>query len=180
MESSPLSRHFDLRLKELNQQIHSCLKDVRKHLQELEEADLLLHVTDGSHQGVAEHVTAVEQILEELGLSHRPSILVLNKLDREEEPNSLRGLLAQSGGVAISAATGRGIDEMLSRIESLIRPQNVRLSLRIPYTNGTALSLCYQSGRVLRREDLDEEVHLEVDLPRHLTGVLSAYRSRTV
>lgn len=38
MESSPLSRQFDLRLKELNQQIHSCLKDVRKHLQELEEA----------------------------------------------------------------------------------------------------------------------------------------------
>ncbi|MBI2501748.1 MAG: hypothetical protein HYW07_00740 [Candidatus Latescibacteria bacterium] len=38
MESSPLSRHFDLRLKELNQQIHNCLKDVRKHLQELEEA----------------------------------------------------------------------------------------------------------------------------------------------
>jgi len=38
MESSPLSRHFDLRLKELNQQIHSCLKDVRKHLQELEQA----------------------------------------------------------------------------------------------------------------------------------------------
>ncbi|MCC7260880.1 MAG: hypothetical protein IT369_00020 [Candidatus Latescibacteria bacterium] len=38
MESSPLSRHFDLRLQELNQQIHSCLKDVRKHLQELEQA----------------------------------------------------------------------------------------------------------------------------------------------
>ncbi len=159
---------------------HQLVAAFKATLEELEEADLLLHVTDGSHQGVAEHVTAVEQILEELGLSHRPSILVLNKLDREEEPNSLRGLLAQSGGVAISAATGRGIDEMLSRIESLIRPQNVRLSLRIPYTNGTALSLCYQSGRVLRREDLDEEVHLEVDLPRHLTGVLSAYRSRTV
>lgn len=149
-------------------------------LEELAEADLLLHVVDGSRlDDAAAHIAAVERLLDELDLSSRPSIPVVNKLDRVEEPSALRSLLAESGGVAISAATGQGVDELLGRIESALGSRGVRLQLRIPYADGPALSLCYERGRVIRRENLTDGVHLDVEMPRHLTGSVSAYCAST-
>jgi GTP-binding protein HflX len=158
---------------------HQLVAAFKATLEELAEADLLLHIVDGSHRGAAEQIATVRRLLGELGLSDTPSILVLNKLDRVEEPGSLGPLLAETGGVAISAATGQGVEDLLAEIEPATDPRSARLRLRIPYTDGPALSLCYESGRVLSREDLDEGVLLEVEIPRQLAGSVSAYRSPT-
>lgn len=160
---------------------HQLVAAFKATLEELVDAGLLLHVVDGSQREVAAHISAVERLLNELDLSGRPSILVFNKLDRVEEPNGLRVLLAASGGVgvAISAATGEGVDELLGRIESALGSLGVRLRLLIPYADGPALSLCYERGRVLHREDLTDGVHLDVELPHHLAGSVSAYCAST-
>jgi len=146
-------------------------------LEELAEADLLLHVVDGSHPRAAEQRTAVERLLGELGLDARPSILALNKLDRVDDGNGLRRLVEEADGVFVSARTGSGVNDLLARIHAAIRHLAVRLSLSIPYSDGGALSLCYDRGRVLHREDRGDGILLEVELPLSQVGAVSAYRA---
>jgi len=149
-------------------------------LEELVDADLLLHVVDGSHPRVEEQREAVERLLGELGLGDRPAILVLNKLDRVDEPHAIRRLNEEAGGVPISARTGSGVDELLARIHAAIRQLVVRVSLTLPYADGAALSLCYERGRVLRREDRNEGIFLDVELPYSLVGAVWNYRASSI
>jgi GTP-binding protein HflX len=145
-------------------------------LEELAEADLLLHVLDAGRHDASEQHLAVERILDELGLAGRPSILVLNKIDRREGDNGLRSLIEEWRGVPVSALTGQGIDELLARIHLALRPQLGHAVLRIPYADGPALTLCYQVGRVLRRADEAGGIELEVELPVHLLPRVAPYR----
>jgi GTP-binding protein HflX len=146
-------------------------------LEELSEANLLLHVVDGSHPRAAEQRAAVERLLGELGLDARPTILVLNKVDRIDDQNDLRRLVQDADGVLISARTGAGMNDLLARIHVATRHLVSRLSLTIPYGDGGALSLCYERGRVLHREDRGEGIFLEVELPLSQIGAVSAYES---
>ncbi len=88
----------------------------RATLEELEEASLLLHVIDASDVARDQQIESVEKILAQLGLSERPRLLVWNKVDRIPEEEA-QGLVADRGGVAISAATRAGIDGLLLKAE---------------------------------------------------------------
>ncbi len=148
----------------------------RATLEHLRDADVLLHVLDASHPRAVEQMRAVEQLLSDLDLPDRPVLLALNKVDRVVEPHDLRRLAGDSGGIPVSAVTGAGLGELLAAIEGALRSRVGRVTLRIPYADGPALALCYDKGRVLRREDGEEGVLLDVALPRPLLGRVSAYR----
>jgi GTP-binding protein HflX len=105
----------------------------------------------------------------------RPMVVALNKIDRLE-PGAARALLSRFDGVAISARTGEGVDALLARLDEVLRPRVVRLTLRIPYTDGTAVAACYERGRVLSREDEPEGLRLEVELPRRAAPAFEGYR----
>ena len=85
-------------------------------LEELEDAQLLLHVVDVSHPHAREHMSAVYRVLEELGLEDRPVLVVMNKIDRLAEPQRAPARARLEGGVAVSARTGEGLDTLLARI----------------------------------------------------------------
>ena len=103
---------------------HELVAAFRATLEELSEADVLLHVVDASQAALEDHMHAVESLLEELGVGDRPTILVLNKIDRVESERSLETLLtSRPRVVAISAATGEGIDRLLTTIEAALQPQ---------------------------------------------------------
>jgi GTPase len=155
---------------------HQLVAAFRATLEELDEADLLLHVVDASAPQLAEHMAAVEGLVHELGLETRPSIVVLNKIDRLEDPRELDALVERFDGVPLSAATGRGVAELLVRIDQALRPLAPVVRLRIPYANGDALALCYGRGRVLARLDEPSGVRLDVELPAHLVTAVSSYR----
>src|SRR5262249_21211542 len=87
---------------------HQLVAAFKATLEELGEADVLLHVVDASHPGLEDQMTAVEQLLGELELAGRPTVVVLNKVDRLEADGALRGLLERVDGVAVSALTGEG------------------------------------------------------------------------
>jgi GTPase len=91
----------------------------RATLEELDDADLLLHVADASDPSLDGHVEAVEKILRELGLGDTPRLLVLNKIDRLP-PGDGEAVAAARGGVAISAATRRGLPELLHRCDRIL------------------------------------------------------------
>ncbi len=156
---------------------HQLVAAFKATLEELAEADVLVHVVDASHPALDDQVAAVEALLAELELSERPTIVALNKVDRLEGEGALRGLLERFNGVAVSALKGGGIDRLLGRIDEALRPRVERLALFIPYRDGPALALCYEKGRVLQRRDEADGIHLEAEVPRRLVAQLAAYRS---
>ena len=151
---------------------HELVAAFRATLEELAEADVLLHVVDASHPALDEHLAAVEAMLRELEVADRPTVLVLNKVDKLEHP--VVGPLARDG-VSVSAVTGEGLPALRDAIDEALRLQAA--VLRIPHTDGGALALCYARGRVLARSEEDGHVRLEVELPPATLGRLAAYRA---
>jgi GTPase len=155
---------------------HQLVAAFKATLEELEEADILVHVVDASHPGLEEQMAAVDSLLAELELSGRPSIVALNKVDRLGADVALEALVDRFDGVAISARTGAGVDQLLDRVAQTLGPRVERVTLRIPYQDGTALAHCYARGRVLARSDDADGIRLEVELAPRRLGPVEAYR----
>jgi len=156
---------------------HQLVAAFRATLEELKDADVLLHVVDASHPARDEQMEAVDALLRELDVSERPTILVLNKIDRVDDRTAgFETLLAERRAVAVSATTGEGLDELRSAIAGALRPGTATVTLRIPHRDGAALALCYGRGRVFTRADGDGHVEVQVALPSKLAGTLAPYR----
>lgn len=156
---------------------HELVAAFRATLEELAEADVLLHVVDASHPQLDEHMAAVDELLRELDVADRPTLLVLNKIDRLEHERAAEMLARARDGIPVSAATGAGVAELLAAIDAALRPLSGAVTLRIPHGEGTALARCYEHGRVVARADEPGHVRLEVELPAPLLGSFAAYRA---
>jgi GTPase len=151
----------------------SLLTAFRATLEEVQEAALILHVSDISNTHHDELDEEVHKILEELGVADRPILRVLNKVDRltAEERESLKAsangkLTYDDGPVLVSGLTGEGLDELLRRIDvALPTDPLVSLSLRLPLSQGRTLALIHALGRVLRSEVEDEHMLLDAEVP---------------
>jgi len=145
----------------------------RATLEEVQEAALILHVSDVSNPHHAELDDAVDKILKDLGVSDRPKLHVFNKVDRltPQERASLvhpyaTGAGGSSGPVLVSALTGEGIDELLRRMDAALPVDPVvTLSLRLPLAEGRTLALVHALGRVLRSEVEDSHMLLDAEVP---------------
>ena len=133
-------------------------------------------MVDASHPRLDEHVEAVEDLLGELELRHRPLVVALNKVDRLAPGPALRALVERFDGVPVSARTGQGVDGLVERIARTLASRVARARLRIPYGDGAALALCYERGRVLSRSDDPDGIRLDVEAAPRLLGKLAAYR----
>ena len=154
---------------------HQLVAAFRATLEELKDADVLVHVIDASHPSLEEHAAAVERTLGELEVADRPMVLALNKIDRTEGGRGLEALVARRAGVAISAVTGEGLQELLKAIDAAL-PMDGTVTLRIPHEDGASLALCYERGRVLARVDEPQHVVVDVQLPGSRLGSLAGYR----
>jgi GTP-binding protein HflX len=151
----------------------SLLSAFRATLEEVQEAALILHVSDISNAHHDELDEEVHKILEELGVADRPMLRVLNKADRltTEERESLsancsRKMKHDDGPMLVSALTGEGIDELLRRVDMAVPTDPlVSLSLRLPLSQGRTLALIHALGRVLRSEVEDEDMLLDAEVP---------------
>jgi len=158
---------------------HELVAAFRATLEELTEADVLVHVVDASHAGLEEHMAAVESLLRELEAADRPRVVALNKIDRLDEAQAGAALAGRPAAVALSAATGEGIETLLDAIEKAL-PTAGAVTLRIPHGDGAALALCYERGRVLARTDEPAHVLLEVELPLGALAAVEGYRVERV
>ena len=145
-------------------------------LEDLSEAEALVHVVDASHPRADAHRAVVEELLAELSLAERPTLLVFNKLDLGNGNPVLDPLRSDARAVAISALTGQGIEELLQRLMLLLRPRIGHAVLRIPYADAAALALCYKMGRVLHRADEASAIRVEVELPSPVLATVAAYQ----
>jgi len=153
---------------------HELVAAFRATLEELKEADVFVHVVDASHPALEEHMAAVEQMLGELEVAGRPTVLALNKVDRLDAP-AREALVVRRDGVAVSAANGYGVPALLAAIHAVL-PIAGTVMLQIPHSDGTALAMCYERGRVVTRADGPAHVRLEVELPAGVASALAGYR----
>lgn len=144
----------------------------RATLEEVQEAALILHVTDISDPHHAEHDSEVTKVLADLGVEDRPRLHVLNKSDRLSDAE--RKLFESANGnghtpILVSAATGAGLPELLHRIDaSMSVDPVVRSRLRIPVSDGRHLSLVHGFGRVLHSEVAGNDFLLEAEIPQSI------------
>jgi GTP-binding protein HflX len=158
----------------------------RATLEEVQEASLLLHVTDISSPHHAEQDAEVDKVLADLGVSDRPRLLVCNKIDRlsKDEMAALEAANKGASGNGVSASTRvfvsalkhEGLDELLRGMDDAIPVDFVvRMRLLVPMADGRMLSLIYALGRVLNSEVEDSFMRLEADIPESLARRLNLY-----
>lgn len=121
----------------------------RATLEEIGEADVILHVVDITHRNVDEQVATVLQVLDELGAAQLPLVTALNKVDLlPDAETTLPGHENLGNAVAISALTGRGLQGLLACVEKVLDEDLVTLDLLLPYQRGDLLALLHQRGTV--------------------------------
>ncbi|WP_334129179.1 GTPase HflX [Sneathiella sp.] len=150
----------------------------RATLEEVLEADLIVHVRDITHPETEAQRQDVLDVLKRLGVDTDDADLyleVLNKIDRlaPDEKEKLENSTSRSDGqVAISAITGEGIERFLALVEARLTARQKELSLDIPASDGATLSWIYRHGTVLAREDRDDMVHIDVKFSAENLGRL--------
>jgi GTP-binding protein HflX len=144
----------------------------RATLEEVQEAALILHVTDISNPHHAEQDAEVVKVLDDLGVKNTPRLHVFNKID-QIDPEQLANLVRSNGHneqkAFTSAATGAGLDDLLARVDVVLPGDPlVHLRLRLPLANGRDLSIIHACGRVLHSEVEDGHMHVEAELPESI------------
>jgi GTP-binding protein HflX len=149
----------------------------RATLEEVIEADLLIHVVDASHPRAWDHADVVEDTLAELEASRVPKILVLNKIDRGEavKPHDFDEL-GYRHVIKTSATDGTGLDDLLSAIEYELIESLTPVSLLIPYSQGEVLSAIYETGVVTDEVHTEQGVKINARIPARLVGSLSQFK----
>jgi GTPase len=151
----------------------------RATLEEVQEAALILHVTDISNPHHTEHDAEVLGVLRQLGVEDRPRLNVLNKIDRLSEKDL--EILKNSNGRGVdtafaSAVTGVGLDELLEKIDAAMPIDPLlRLRLRLPLADGRSLSVVQGRGRVLRSEVEEGHLVLEAEVPESTARELQEF-----
>jgi GTP-binding protein HflX len=135
----------------------------RATLEEVLEADVIVHVRDAAHDESAAQKADVLKVLEELGVEPgRPMLEVLNKIDLLE-PGQRAGLLDRNGkhfAIAVSALTGEGIPALLADFEQAVTRDNITLTLKLDAADGGALAFVYRHAQVLERRDRGGKITL--------------------
>lgn len=152
----------------------SLIAAFRATLEEVQEAALILHVSDVSNPRHEELDAEVEKVLEELGVRDRPRLKVLNKVDLLD-PAQLEALHSGNGNICVSALHRTGLDLLLRRIDELLPVDPpVRVRLQLPLADGRTIALVHSVGRVYQSEVSDGHIRLDAELPesflRRLTG----------
>lgn len=157
----------------------------RATLEEVQEAALIVHVTDISNPMHAEQDAEVEKVLRELEVAERPRLRVFNKMDllAPEEAKRLEESRAGEGNAGcafVSAKTGQGLEELRARIDAAMPVDPVvsrRLSL--PMANSRELAMIFACGRVVHSEVVDSHMRIEAELPESLAARLENFVEKT-
>ncbi|MBI2932699.1 MAG: GTPase HflX [Planctomycetes bacterium] len=155
---------------------HALVASFHATLEEVAQADLLLHVVDASHPEAEQHMRAVQDVLAELECADKPSLVVFNKIDKLRdalELSILRNRHPQC--VGISAVTGAGLDELDRRITEVLASRLVEMDLLVPVSEGKLLSEILSHSVVLEQSFVDEHVRMRVRAPRFAVWKLERF-----
>ncbi|MGO9200507.1 MAG: GTPase HflX [Limisphaerales bacterium] len=149
---------------------HGLVEAFKATLEEVSQADLLLHVVDVSHPQAREQIQAVDAVLGEIGAEGKPTLMVFNKIDQlNGSRDALTPFLERyPRGVALSAATGQGIPALLSELSSQLRPIREFMELSVPHDQAGVIARLHEVGQVVERDYNGKTARFKARIPPHL------------
>ncbi len=148
---------------------HGLVEAFKATLEEVVEAELLVHVVDASHPHADQQIQAVNQVLGEIGAADKPTLMVFNKVDREAGAAMAERLAAQfAKSVCISAKTGAGFPELRAELGVMLRPIRDFVALEVPHDAPQVIARLHAVGQVVDRDYSGERARFRVRLPPHL------------
>jgi len=154
---------------------HQLVEAFRSTLEEVNQANLLLHVVDAADENPDGQIEAVRTVLREIGASALDELLVINKLDIADDTAVGRLLALHPGSVAVSAVSGEKLDELLEVVAARLEGATIEVELVVPYPRGDVVSAIHDAGEVIAEEHVAAGTRLVVKLPKEEADRFSAY-----
>jgi GTP-binding protein HflX len=153
---------------------HQLVEAFRSTLEEVKDADLIVHVVDGSDDAPEEQVSAVREVLNEIDAGQVPELIVINKADIAD-PHTIDGLLRRyPDAIVVSARTGLGFEELLATIEERLPTTLIDVDVVVPYDRGDLVSRAHRQGEVLLVEHGETGTRLKARVPQSLANELQS------
>ncbi len=158
---------------------HNLVESFKATLEEVAEADLILHIIDCSHPQVEQQIDAVNVVLQEIGAEEKPVLCVLNKIDTEEGAGAAKRLARTLGrSVAVSAVSGENMDGLLDELSDCLKGDKELMTLSIPLSEGRLLALLQNSATVLEEKYEGPNAEVLVRVPLPLVPRCEPYRAK--
>ncbi|MCA1983145.1 GTPase HflX [Nocardioides nematodiphilus] len=154
---------------------HQLVEAFRSTLEEVADADLIVHVVDGSHPDPEGQLSAVREVFAEIGASQVPELVVINKADAADPVVVQRLQRAEPHSVVVSAKTGEGIAEAIRAIETDLPRPGVAFHVLLPYGRGDLVNAIHQQGEIDSLEHTGEGTEIKGRANEDLAGELAAY-----
>ena len=147
---------------------HGLVEAFKATLEEVVQADLLLHVVDASHPQAEEHIEAVNTVLTEIGAEGKPMLMIFNKVDLVPSGGVMsRFLETYPHAAIISAKTGQGIAELMAELSSALRPIREFLELAVPHDRSDIIARLHEVAQVVERDYEGETARFKARIPPH-------------
>jgi GTP-binding protein HflX len=149
---------------------HGLVEAFKATLEEVVQADLLLHVVDASHPQAEDQIQAVDAVLKEIGADGKPTLMVFNKVDQLTSNGDLltRFTERHPNAVAISATRGEGIPNLLAELSSQLRPIREFMEFAVPHDKPEVIARLHEVGQVIARNYRGKQARFKARIPAHL------------
>jgi GTP-binding protein HflX len=154
---------------------HQLVDSFRSTLEEAKDADLILHVVDGSDADPLAQLSAVREVLTEIGAQDVPELVVINKTDQADPVTVKALLLRERDAVLVSARTREGIEELRAAIETGLPERDRLVRVSVPYSRGDLVARAHSAGEVTRTEHGPDGTFLEARVPPDLAAELQRF-----
>jgi GTP-binding protein HflX len=177
--STPDGREFTLAdtVGFVRQLPHQLVEAFRSTLEEVADADLLLHVVDGSHPDPEGQLSAVRAVLADVGAHQVPEVVVINKIDAADPEVLARLLRRERSSVAVSAWTGEGMEQLLDVIADRLPRPDVEVDVVVPYSRGDVVHRLHSDGEVLDEEHREDGTRIRAKVLPGLAAELTGFAS---
>jgi len=144
---------------------HQLIDAFKSTLEEVSGADVIVHVVDGSHSDPFEQIRAVREVIAEIGGSHIPEIIAINKIDIADSQMVMDILRKEPNSFAFSVRTGFGVEALIHAIESTLPRPSVEINAVIPYNRGDLIHAIHEQGEIFTEEYVEAGtlIHARVD-----------------
>lgn len=156
---------------------HQLIEAFRSTLEEVAQADLIVHVVDGSDDDPEGQIDAVREVFGEIDALKVHELIVVNKCDLADPVTLARLLQRERNAIVVSAKTGEGFELLLEAIDAALPGPNVEVRALVPYTRGDLVSRVLQDGVIFAREHRDEGTYVHAKVDDELAADLAEFAS---
>lgn len=152
---------------------HLLIEAFKATLEEVVEADILIHILDISQPMLNEQDEAVHDVLKELGADDKPMIIALNKTDKVTDSNAIARVKKDfENGIPISALKKENLERLVERVAMILSASLIYVKALVPHSEAKLINQIYREGHVIKKEFIGEQVCFEAEVPIRLKNIL--------